>query len=1029
MEGDPDVTPLEEVLHVDHSHEENDECIFGSQYYDLDTFKNLVRRTNFKNHISILNANARSLQAHLDQYSALLHYIHDGTDFQFDVLTFEETWLNDNITPMVSMDNYSLVTKHKISQRIGGGLAIYVKSHLNFIERSDLKMPTIYQDIFDCSFIEIVSEMSTCKNLIIGLVYRSPSHDSIEAFTECLNDILGKISKENKDVALLGDTNIDLLKVDRHAATGKYFDQIMNYGMTPQITVPTRQTHETATLIDHVFLNSKSNGTAGTIKSDITDHFINFLFVNHTKNSKPKYVSYRPFTEKNIKKLNDSLDHCDMTSIYNSDNPDTAYASLISLYNSNLDKHIPIKTTKFNKYKHKFEPWITKGILQSIKQRDILYNKLYKAKNTHRHQILETQYTEHKRILNKLLRQAKHMYYNNKIMESKQDSKKMWENINNILKRTRNKLDFPDKFYNEDVTLTDLKDIANGFNKFYTNIGPKLASQIDTSDTPNINPQFKSIANSFYFYPTDDQEITRIIRLLKPKTSTGHDGISPKLLTQTCKPLIKPLVSIINLSLQTGIVPSDMKKAKVIPIYKSGDKHHIKNYRPISLLPVLSKIMERVVYNRLYKFITQNSLLTVCQYGFREDLSTELAILELQDRIANAIDYKLCCAGIFLDLSKAFDTLDHAILLTKLQKCGVRGLALSWFQSYLCGRTQYVDYNGTKSDVHEITCGVPQGSILGPLLFLIYINDLPQISKIGSNILFADDTNILYTAPNYTTLRNTINKDLIIISAWFKLNKLSVNVSKTKCVVFHTRRSRPPDDWHIILNDNILETVDQIKFLGVIFHKNLSWEPHLHNVCNKISKSTAILAKVKHMVPQLIMRTIYNSLVLPHMSYALVAWGNSPASHLDRITKLQKKAIRHMTKSKYNSHTEPLFKAQKLLKLSDLYYNNCCKIQFKNKSNKLPYYHSSKLTPVELTHDRPTRQARNLHTNRIYSEMGKQTINFKISSVWNSLPNHLKVLNVTDKTFSFSVKKYLLQSYEEVCTTRYCYICTRTLQN
>ena len=273
---------------------------------------------------------------------------------------------------------------------------------------------------------------------------------------------------------------------------------------------------------------------------------------------------------------------------------------------------------------------------------------------------------------------------------------------------------------------------------------------------------------------------------MKPKTSTGHDKISSKLVKQlynkkynepaTPRGIISPLVHIINLSLSTGIVPKAMKLAKVVPIFKNnGSNTVMKNYRPVSLLPVLSKILERIVYNRLFKFITKQKILYPSQYGFQKDLSTELAILELQDRINTSLNNNECCVGIFMDLSKAFDTLDHNILLHKLNHYGIRGTALSWFHNYLSNRQQYVCINGTNSDMLPITCGVPQGSILGPLLFLIYVNDLASVSKHAATILFADDTNLIYTSKSYENFTIMIEKDLKKISNWFKLNKLALN--------------------------------------------------------------------------------------------------------------------------------------------------------------------------------------------------------------------------------------------------------------
>ena len=478
----------------------------------------------------------------------------------------------------------------------------------------------------------------------------------------------------------------------------------------------------------------------------------------------------------------------------------------------------------------------------------------------------------------------------------------------------------------------------------------------------------------------------------------------------------------------TGIVPESMKKAKVLPIFKnSGDKHVFKNYRPVSLLPVLSKVLERVVYDRLNNFLKKHMVLAISQYGFQENLSTELAMLELQDRLTDILSNKQRCVGIFMDLSKAFDTLDHKILIQKLQQCGIRGIALQWFISYLNNRSQFVSINGTNSDTLSLSCGVPQGSILGPLLFLVYINDLANIITSGAPILFADDTNCIYMANNYEDLETNINRELSLISDWFRANKLALNESKTKYIIFHTRFSpKPPDNFTLILNGQTLERVHDTKFLGVFVQENMLWDIHISHIGNKLSKITAVLSRLKHQLPRSVLRTIYNSLFSPYALYGLSVWGSSPTSHLDRIIKLQKKAVRHVANAKYNSHTAPLFKSLKILKVLDSYKVQCCKIYNKKRMGILHSYHGSRLISRTSQQQMTTRQANDIIIEKHMSQLNRHSLNYKIGSVWNYLPVEIKNHPYqSELSFVRNLKKYFLSTYEENCSISGCYICSR----
>ena len=460
-----------------------------------------------------------------------------------------------------------------------------------------------------------------------------------------------------------------------------------------------------------------------------------------------KYVRTRVINGTAISNFKGELTEIDISSLLNANlatDPNTDYEKFEKIVTKTYDKHFPEKRVKFNKYKHKRSNWITSGILKSIEFRDKLYKRLkICSPDNGEYDILKHNLKIYNGYLNHCIRAAKKEFYHNEFNKHKNDIRKTWDTLKEIINKNTFKSDLPSRFIHEGTELIGPKNVADKFNEYFTEIGPKLAKSIDTANKAPFNHYLTTpCAASFNFVYTKPDDIEKIIRNLKPKSSAGYDNISTKLLKEIENVISRPLSIIINQSLCTGIFPDKLKIAKVIPLYKKDDVRSFGNYRPISLLSSISKIFERVAFNQLYDYLTSNGLLYESQYGFRKLHSTELAALEFTDRISQEMDAKKIPFSIFLDLSKAFDTLDHKVLLTKLHYYGIRDITLNWFRSYLTKRTQYVDCNGVSSSVREIETGVPQGSILGPLLFIIYMNDIHTVSDNLNFILYADDTTL-----------------------------------------------------------------------------------------------------------------------------------------------------------------------------------------------------------------------------------------------------------------------------------------------
>ena len=430
--------------------------------------------------------------------------------------------------------------------------------------------------------------------------------------------------------------------------------------------------------------------------------------------------------------------------------------------------------------------------------------------------------------------------------------------------------------------------MASAFNDFFTNVGPKLDELIPTNNS-NRNPKYylkTQIPRSFLLSPTNPHGISDIINNLKVSKSTGTCPIPTNLLKVARAYISVPFSDICNSSFEEVIFPDKNKIAKVIPSHKKGSTKDVNNYRPISLLSTFSKIMENLVAIRLNTYLDLRNIISPEQFGFRAGFSTTHSLISITETIKRTIEEKYVC-GVFIDLTKAFDTVNHDILLLKLEHYGINDKALTWFKSYLTDRNQFVSLNEVESNMNIISRRVPQGSVLGPLLFLLYINDLPNISKHLKFFLFADDTNIYYVSNDLKNREKKMNKELQKLYEWLCINRLTLNISKTNFIIFHAI-NKPKVPVTILINKCAIEETKHVKYLGVLIDPQLSFKFHIAEL-SKVSRSIGILYKLRHLVTTKILLNIYYAIIYPFLLYGITIWGSTSNTLLNHLYILQKK--------------------------------------------------------------------------------------------------------------------------------------------
>ena len=1020
---------------TDNGDDENGINVTTSSYLTETEFTNLTKQKKVSNntHVTILALNIANLLSKLNSLKILIDNISSESNVP-SIIALTETHLSKSRSQGYTqtdlqnlLQGYEFFHNDRTSKK-GGGVGIFVSGKMEnaTVEPSD---GFFQEEIFEGITLKIpnISFPSGKKDLIVLAVYRQPGNENIQDFLETMEKWLEKYNKKSNKIVITGDMNLDLLKYDSHTKTSDYLDLMVSQEMLPLITKPTRIKHSSATLIDHIFSNNQMATSSGILLSELagshgyTDHYPTFCIFETGKlnQESSKQITTKFFTHEGHTKRKDALKKEDWSELFNQTNANTAYEIFHHKYCKIYNSSITIKTKTIGSKRIPKKPWMTQEILKKMRKRD----RLVKIKDR------RSDYLELRNQIVTECRKAQRNYINKNIQENINNVKEHWKVLKNVMGKTNNKSTFPSKFKHGENWISDDQENAECMNNYFAQVGPETNQSVGPSRKSsnyylkNFSPRNEHELEETTFTKED---VIQACESINKKKSCDAYGLSQAVVISDAD-LIAPMIAhIANCCLQEGTCPELTKVARVIPVYKEkGENFLYSNYRPISLIPVLSKILEKLIHNKLSDFLVRYQILFKSQYGFQKGRNTAQATLDFLKTVETALQENEYAIGIFCDLSKAFDTLDHETLLNKLEHYGIRGKWLSWLKSYLSNRKQYVDFNGKTSSHQPITVGVPQGSILGPLLFLIYINDLPASLQKLIAVLFADDTNLVIKGNNLNELSNQLNSDLENLNDFFRTNKLKLNASKTKVVCFRKKSANITEtQLNIQLDGTKLKPEDNATFLGLTLDKNLTWEEHCKKVANKMAQNAGVLNRVKKSIPAVSMKILFNSIIFPHYSYCLEVWGNCQQKYLKRIIGLQKKTVRCITKSHWLAHTEPRMKNLKILKLEDQHQLQCLALTFNMLKGLAPdVFELIQKQNANSSHAlrSSTNRPDNLRIRAFRAVKNTVSSGCLFSELWNSLPTDLQ--NSTScKQLKNQLKTRFLNNYQEdsACTNPKC---------
>lgn len=908
----------------------------------------------------------------------------------YQAICITETWLSRDKLSIIDFTGYRIAASYCRSNRGGGGVCILLEEHKEYIEKSDITAMSL-EYILEVCAIEISNE-----GLLLVTMYWNRREENL--FYNQLNQILAYINNKytKLNVVIGGDFNINILT--KNSKVNTLLNLMSEYKYTQHIKQPTHITQTASTCLDLIFTNFKNIDLCTYVEElGFSDHcgtIIKFKIPQRPKQT-TWYTEKRLYNKNNIESFKSALKSINWRDIIRGTNDaNQNYNVFNDVLINLLNKTIPKIKTKLKTHYKKY--WLSKGIKISCTNKRLLKILSIKTDNP----IIKKYYRKYEKILKQSVITSKKQHYINKIKMSQNKVKAMWNIVNERTNKKTPKDKYNIQLQIDNTLVSDPKQIVNTFNNFFASIGEE--SSREAKGQPVVNPS----ENTLFLRPLDCQETHRIIQNLKNKRSHGIDELPPSLIRQCADELAVPFCVLINQSFDEGTFPDQLKKAIIKPLFKKNSKTDPNNYRPIALLPTASKIFEKAMCDRVYSFCERYKIFDESQNGFRKHRSTTLAVYKYMQEVTNIINNKKYAIGILLDMTKAYDKVQFKILLEKLYGIGIRGNTHKWFTSYLQNREQYVQMEyfnhdqkriiQVRSEKKIINASIPQGSVIGCLLFIIYINDLPKIMK-EPCVLFADDISLLTTCQSNSNINEQLNIMLNKTTKWMDEHNLEINYKKTKLMTFYPQQ-KSPLEVNFAINGTKVEVVNEFTLLGLTIDTHITWKPHINKLHSKLSKFTYALREVKKTTDIQTALTTYYAYAHAWLSYGIIMWGNS--TDAPTLFILQKKLIRIIVNIEQTDSCKPFFIKHSILTLPSIYILEICKFVRK-------YIHFFKTRGDKHT-DRSVRYRNMLMLPSSRMKLHSNSPYVMSIKIFNNLPDALKD-ETNDTTFINKLKQILIK--------------------